>query len=308
MDIVVIGSLNMDLVVRAPRLPASGETLLGETFQTVAGGKGANQAVAAARLGARVAMVGRVGSDAFGARLLAGLTEYGVDAAHVRMDAESPTGTATIIVDDAGENSIIVVPGANGRVTTADVDASDSLLMGARMVILQFEIPLPVVEYALDQAARHRIPVILNAAPARRVARALLNKADILVVNEVEAQVIAGVAVADVKSAAAARQALGQATDRSTIITVGAAGAFLATAEGAVHFPAPEVDVVDTTAAGDAFVGGLAVALLGGAPLAEAVRSAICAGSLAVTRFGAQTSLPTAQQLREFSASRRCME
>ena len=303
MDIVVIGSLNMDLVVKAPRLPRPGETLVGYTFQTVPGGKGANQAVAAARLGTRVAMVGRVGEDAFGPRLLAGLADHGVDTSHVQRDHEAPTGTAMIIVDQAGENAIVVVPGANGRVTPSDVDAAEALLSQAHLLILQFEIPLPTVEYAMDVAARHRLKVILNPAPARPVPAEFLRKADVLVLNEIEAQVMTGVSVVDVNSAAAARRALQQKTAQVTVVTVGERGAFLATEQEAMHIPAPRVEVVDTTAAGDAFVSGLAVSLLTGALLREAVRYATCAGTLAVTKFGAQTSLPSAAEVQAFMAS-----
>jgi ribokinase len=302
-DIVVIGSLNTDLVTKAPRLPRPGETLAGSAFQVVPGGKGANQAVAAARLGAEVAMVGRVGEDVFGPRLLAGLADHGVNIQHVQRDKEAPTGTATIIVDESGENAIVIVPGANGRVAPGDVDAAQALLSEARLLILQFEIPLPTVEYAMDVAARHELKIILNPAPAHPAPVALLRKADIVVLNEIEAQAMTGTNVVDTDSAAAARQALQQRGEQATVVTVGERGAFLATAEGTLHVPAPRVEVVDTTAAGDAFVGGLAVSLLRRASLHAAVRYATCVGALTVTKFGAQTSLPSATDVQAFIAT-----
>jgi ribokinase len=302
-DIVVIGSLNMDLVVKTPRLPRPGETLVGSDFRVIAGGKGANQAVAAARLGAEVAMVGRVGEDVFGPRLLAGLADHGVNIQHVQQDKEAPTGTAMIIVDETGENAIVIIPGANGMVAPADVDAAQPLLSEARLLILEFEIPVPTVEYAMDVAARRRLKVILNPAPALTVPIALLRKADIVVLNETEAQAMTGTSVVDTASAAAVRRTLQQATAQATVVTVGERGAFLATAEGALHVPAPRVEVVDTTAAGDAFVGGLAVSLLRGASLQAAVHYATRVGALTVTKFGAQTSLPSASDVHAFIAS-----
>jgi ribokinase len=302
-DIVVIGSLNMDLVTKAPRLPHLGETLAGYAFQVVPGGKGANQAVAAARLGAQVAMVGRVGDDVFGPRLLAGLTDHGVNTRHVRCDKGIPTGTATIIVDERGENAIVIVPGANGKVAPSDVDAAKALLSDARLLILQFEIPLPTVEHAMDVAARHAVKVILNPAPARTVPVAFWRKADLVVLNETEAQTMTGTNVIDTDSAAAVRRSLQQTGEQATVVTVGERGAFLATAEGAAHVPAPRVEVIDTTAAGDAFVGGLAISLLRGSSIQAAVRYATCVGALTVTRFGAQTSLPSASDVQAFIAA-----
>jgi len=301
-DIIVIGSLNMDLVVKAPRLPRPGETLAGSDFRTVPGGKGANQAVAAARLGAQVAMVGRVGQDVFGPRLLAGLADDGVDIRHVQQDSAAPTGTATIIVDERGENAIVVVAGANGRVGPGDVDAAQALFSTARLLILQFEIPLPTVEYAMGVAARHGLRVVVNPAPAHRVPVSFLHQADIVVLNETEAEAITGVSVVGTDSAAAVRQALQQAGEQATVVTVGERGAFLATAKDTLHVPTPRVPVVDTTAAGDAFVGGLAVSLLHGDPLHAAVRYATVAGALAVTKFGAQTSLPSASEVQALMA------
>jgi ribokinase len=303
-DIVVVGSLNMDLVVRTPRMPLPGETLPGRDFQMIPGGKGANQAAAAARLGARVAMVGRVGGDAFGPPLIENLRRQGVDTGHVQIDKEAATGTAMIIVDDSGQNSIVVAPGANGRVNEEDVDRLEGTLSQARVLLLQFEVPLETVKYAIQMAARHQVKVILNPAPARPAPAELIAKVDYVVPNEFEAGTLTGLETKDFPSAErAARKLLGFGVP-VVIITLGEKGALMATDQGMVHVPARKVQAVDTTAAGDAFIGGLAVALVKGFSLDEAVRYASCAGTLAVTKFGAQTSLPSADEVQAFYESK----
>ena len=293
----------MDLVVKAPRMPLGGEILPGRDFQMIPGGKGANQAAAAARLGAQVAMVGRVGGDAFGPPLIENLRRQGVDTGHVRIDDEAATGTAMIIVDDSGQNSIVVSPGANGRVNEQDVDRLEGVLGHAQVLLLQFEVPLETVEYAIQMAARHRVKVILNPAPACPALAEFIAKVDYLVPNEFEAGTLTGLEAKDVPSAErAARKLLGYGVP-VVIITLGERGALMATEQGMTHVPARRVQAVDTTAAGDAFIGGLAVALVKGFSLDEAVRYASCAGTLAVTRFGAQTSLPSAEQVQGFYES-----
>ncbi|HSJ53407.1 MAG TPA: ribokinase [Anaerolineae bacterium] len=299
-DIVVIGSLNMDLVVRTARRPQAGETVSGSDFQTIPGGKGANQAVAAARCGGRVSMLGRVGQDVFGPALVENLVRCGVDATHVHLDAGAPTGTALIVVDGEGQNSIVVVPGANGHVDRHDVNRLEPLWGRARYLLLQLEVPLPAVSYAVETASRHGVRIILNAAPACPAAGHLLSRVDFLVVNELEAQALSGVPVTGLEAAAeAARQLLARGVP-IVILTLGRAGALLATEAGMHHVPARKVAAVDTTAAGDAFIGALAVALFRSFPLTEAVRYATCAGTLAVTRFGAQTSLPSQAEVEAF--------
>ena len=303
-DIVVIGSLNMDLVVKAPRMPLAGETIPGRGFRMIPGGKGANQAAAAAKLGCRVAMVGRVGDDAFGPRLIENLGQQAVDTRHVWLDDEAATGTAMIIVDDTGENSIVVSAGANGRVSKQDVDRVEELLCQAQILLLQFEVPLDTVEYAIDMATRHHVKIILNPAPARPASSELIAKVDYLVPNEIETRTLTGLKVRGISSAEeAARKLLGYGIP-VVIITMGEKGALLATEEKVIHVPARNVKAVDTTAAGDAFIGGLAVALIKGFPLEEAVRYATCAGTLAVTKFGAQTSLPSAEEVLDVYGSR----
>ena len=303
-DIIVLGSLNMDLVVKAARAPLAGETIRGHDFQMIPGGKGANQAAAAAKLGGQVAMVGRVGGDAFGSVLIENLARQGVDTERVSIDQETSTGVAVITVDDTGENRIIISAGANDRVDMSDVDGAEELLREARFLILQFEIPLKVVDYAIEQAARYPVRVILNPAPAASVSFDFLGRVDCLVPNETETKELAGIEVGDLASARKAAQKLLDCGIREVVITLGESGALMATNQGVIHVPARKVEVVDTTAAGDAFIGGLAVALVRGLAAEEAVRYATCAGTLAVTKFGAQTSLPSAERVREFYEGR----
>jgi ribokinase len=299
-DVVVLGSLNMDLVVRTRQMPRPGETAPGYGFLTVPGGKGANQAAAAARLGVSVEMLGCVGGDAFGEAILANLRAQGVGVAHIRRDQATPSGIAMIVVDDRGENAIVVAPGANGQVSLADVQAARGLLAEARYLVMQFEIPLPVVREAISLAARLGVRVILNPAPAYRVEPAFLAGVYCLVVNETEVELLTGVAVRGMDGVVQAGQALRALGVPVAIVTLGAQGAYLSCGEGEVHAPARSVRVVDTTAAGDAFIGGLAAALLREMPLPEAVRYATCAGTLATTVLGAQTSLPSAVQVDAF--------
>jgi ribokinase len=295
--ITVVGSLNMDLVARAPRIPQPGETIIGSDFHTVPGGKGANQAVAAARLGAQVSMVGRVGRDAFAESLLNNLAAAGVDHTFVVHDPEAATGVALIAVDDAGQNSIIVASGANVRLSPADVDGAEAAIAGADALLLQLESPLETVTRAAKVAHAHGVPVILNPAPARSLPGALLALVDVLIPNESETALLTGLPVGDPAEAEAAATALRELGVGTVILTLGERGALLAREDGAEYFPAFEVTPVDTTAAGDAFVGGFAVALAEGRSLAEAVQWGNGAGALATTRLGAQPSLPTRQDL-----------
>ncbi len=299
-EIIVVGSLNMDLVIKADRMPLPGETIPGHGFQTIPGGKGANQAVAAARLGGWVAMAGRVGDDDFGTALVENLILQGVDASPVRVDGKAATGIALIIVDQTGENSIVVAGGANLRVSPQDIDPLAGLWPQAKLLLLQFEVPLETVAYAMAKAAHHEVKVILNPAPARAVSPQLLSQVHYLVPNEIEASMLTGVEVRDLASAeGAARKLLGYGVP-VVIVTLGEKGALVVTGEQAFHVPTWQVDAVDTTAAGDAFNGGLALALVQGRPLKEAVRYATCAGTLAATKFGAQTSLPSAEEVQAF--------
>jgi ribokinase len=295
--IVVVGSLNMDLIARTSRIPAPGETILGHDFRTAPGGKGANQAVAAARAGARVRMVGRVGRDAFGEELLANLDANEVDHRFVLRDETAATGVAVIVVDDAGENSIVVLSGANMQLTPADVEAAEAAIAEADLMLLQLEIPLPAVQRAAELGRKHGVQVVLNPAPARSLPADLLRLIDVLIPNETETALLTGMpidTIPDLKAAAAALRAQGPA---AVILTLGARGALLSTADQMLLAPAFPVMPVDTTAAGDAFAGGFGAALAGGKSLFEAVRQGNAAGALAATRLGAQPSLPTRSEI-----------
>ncbi len=284
--IVVVGSANMDLVATAGHLPRPGETVLGRDFATVPGGKGANQAVAVARAGGVCAFIGAVGSDAFAAELRAGLRAAGVDDTGLRT-VGGTSGVALIVVDDAGENTIVVAPGANAAVT--GIDARDRALIGAASVLIcQLEVPVPLVLAAARAARATGARVVLNAAPARPLPPELAEAVDVLVVNQGEAQVVSGVA-ADLDSLLDALVAVVPAA----VVTLGARGAAYADRQGArLRVPAPLVTTVDTTAAGDAFTAALAVALVERRPVEQALRWACAAGAACVRRRGASTSLP----------------
>jgi len=302
--IVVVGSMNMDLVIRSPRIPKPGETIVGGDLVTVPGGKGANQAVAAARLGAQVAMVGRVGKDDFGQKLLNNLTASGVDCRAVIQDASVATGVALIMVDDAGENSIVVSLGANMRLSPEDVEAAEPIIAAAQLLLLQLESPLESVIRAARLARAHGLRVILNPAPAQPAPKALMELVDVLVPNQHEAAMMSGMTpVNEPYQAAVAARALQSMGIDQVVITLGERGALLASGRTATLFPAFPITAVDTTAAGDAFVAGLSVALAEGQPLEEAVWWGNAAGALAATQLGAQTSLPTRQSLEAMLAS-----
>jgi len=299
--IVVVGSLNMDLVTRTPRIPVPGETIIGHEFFTAPGGKGANQAVAAARMGAQVSMVGRVGRDDFGNALRTTLAADGVDCTYVFEDADAATGIASILVDDAGQNSIVVAPGANARLTPDDVDRAEEVIARADVLLLQLEVPLETVIRAAEVARRHDVTVVLNPAPARPDLDVLLPLVDILIPNESEAALLTGLSLEEV-AVQSAIEALQKVGVEVVILTMGAQGALLAQPEGLQHIPAFSVKPVDTTAAGDAFVGGFAVALAEKQPLAEAVRWGNATGGLATMRLGAQPSLPERQAVLDLIA------
>ncbi len=299
-EIIVLGSLNMDLVVKAERAPEAGETLSGHFFQTIPGGKGANQAAAAAKLGGDVAMVGRVGDDDFGARLTSALRDVGVDASAVKIDPVQSTGIAMITVDDAGENRILVVAGANGQVSRADVDTLHPALAHAKALVLQMEIPLETIEYVLDVAAKLDLLTFLNLAPAYPISDEMLRKIDCLILNESEACLLTNISVTDQDSAKAACSALFTRGAHTVIVTLGGKGALLATTDEFTFFPAYQVDVVDTTAAGDAFSAGFVVSLLETQDLARSVQYANAVGALTVTKLGAQVSLPSKDDVENF--------
>lgn len=296
MSIVVFGSINMDLVVRTPRLPTPGETLTGHTFFTAPGGKGANQAVACARLGAPTRMVGRVGDDLFGEQLRASLRAAGVQDNGV-LTTPGPSGVALIAVDDAAENTIVIVPGANGAVGSDDIPRLEQALDGARVLLLQLEVPTAMVVAAARAAHARGVTVILDPAPALPLPDELWALTDILTPNESEATTLTGIPVGDDRSAAAAARTLLARGVRTVIIKLGARGALVAAADGARMQSAFTVTPVDTVAAGDAFNGGLAVALSEGRSFEEAIQWGLAAGALSVTKPGAQPSMPERREL-----------
>lgn len=298
--VVVVGSANMDLVVRVEHIPAPGETVLGGQFLTVPGGKGANQAVATARLGGRVCFVGCVGRDPFGDGLLASLRADSIDTTYTRRDADYPSGVALIGVDAQGQNAITVAPGANHRLTPSDVEAALPAIETAHCVIIQLEIPLETVAHAIALAHRSGVRVILNPAPVRHthpLPTALLSEVDVLIPNEHEAANLLGYASSEgLEMEALARQLLALGP-KQIVITLGGEGCLLASANGIQRLPAVPVVPVDTTAAGDCFTGALAVGLAEGHDLEFAALFACRAAALSVTRSGAQPSLPTRDEL-----------
>jgi len=296
--VVVVGSLNMDLVVRAQQLPQPGQTLAASHFATAAGGKGANQAVAAARSGAQVSMIGCVGDDANGRALRQALLDDGIDCDGVITDAQAPTGVALITVDSSGQNTIMIVAGANSCLSAEQVDAMEAVLQAASVVVCQLEIPEAVVGHTLARARALGKIVILNPAPATGPLPAQwLPWIDYLVPNESEAQLLSGVPVTGRQGAEAAAKVLLQRGAGKVLLTLGAAGALLAGPEGIQDFPAFKVQAVDATAAGDTFTGAFAASLAQGCAEVEAIRFAQQAAALSVTQEGAQPSIPHRQHV-----------
>lgn len=303
--IVVVGSVNTDMVVKSERIPGPGETVTGGTFFMPAGGKGANQAVAAARLGAQVTLVAKVGDDMFGRQAIDNFQKEGILTDHIVRDGENATGVALILVDQAGENCISVAPGANFAITPEDVDAAAEAIRGADVVLLQLEIPMAVVEHTAELAAEAGVPVVLDPAPAAPLPEGLLPNVSVLTPNESEAERLTGIAVSDEASARQAAAALLESGARNVIITLGTKGALVVGPEMDTLIPSYEVQAADSTAAGDAFNGGLAAALGSGDTLEDAVRQAAMVGALSVTKMGAQPSLPTADELQQFAEAQK---
>jgi ribokinase len=296
--VVVVGSLNMDLVARAQRLPRAGETLPGESFFTVPGGKGANQAVAVARLGGSVAMIGNVGDDDYGRQLHRALYVEGIDCQGVSTCPGMSSGVALITVDAASQNCIVIIPGGNGLLTPQSVQRFDALLQAAEVVICQLEVPADTVAWTLTRAHELGKQVILNPAPATGPLPAdWFARIDYLTPNESEAEALTGVAVTDQDGARRAGERLLQLGAGKVIITLGAQGALLVTAKGHQYFPAPVVQPLDTTAAGDTFIGGFAAGLVRGLEEGEAIAFGQRAAALSVTRAGAQPSIPYLAEL-----------
>lgn len=296
--VVVVGSVNMDIVLRTPRLPAPGETITGRSLAYAPGGKGANQAVAAARLGADVAMVARAGDDAAGASMRENLVANGVNAEHVTVTAGAPQGIAVIIVDDAGQNSIVLAAGSNGLLSAEDVDRAAPIFQGARVCLLQNEVSLEATRRAARCAKAAGALVVWNPAPAPdEVPPGLAESVDVIAPNESEAERLTGLSVRNADEARAAAEALRAKGFGAAVVTMGENGAFWCGPDLAFHTPARRVEVVDTTAAGDTFLGALAVALAEDQRPEAAVEFASAAAAFAVTRLGAQDGMPTRKML-----------
>lgn len=302
--IVVVGSSNTDMILKLDRLPQPGETLLGGEFATAAGGKGANQAVGAARAGGAVTFVARVGDDWLGAQARAGFAREGLNVEFVFRDKSSPSGVALIFVAQDGENSIAVASGANARLSPADVRKAKKAFTGARAVVTQLETPLQTVQATVDLAAACGVPVILNPAPACRLPERLLKRISFLTPNEREAEWLTGRKIKNEAGAARAAAELRSRGVPTVIITLGARGAFLASRNDRRLVPGFRVKAVDATGAGDIFNGALAVALAEGRALTDAVRFANAAAALSVTRLGAQPSAPTRKEIERLLAAR----
>jgi len=304
--IVVVGSLNLDLVVHVNKIPAVGETVSGSDFQTHPGGKGANQAAEVGLLGYPVRMIGRVGSDDFGRRLRESLNQAGVDTTAV-LESESASGTAMIVVQAGGDNSIIVAPGANGTLSASDLDAHMALIRNAAVVLTQLETPIPTLEHLSALCEREGVPLILDPAPAQPLPPEVLRRVSWITPNETEAQILTGGRVSalsrpDPEDLARRLLALGA---NNVLLKLGERGAYVATDEGMrAAIPAYVVEAVDTTAAGDAFNGAFAVALARGASALEAAQFATAAAAISVTRYGALPSMPTQAEVEAFMAQR----
>lgn len=301
--IVVIGSSNTDMIVKTSRIPAPGETVLGGRFVTAPGGKGANQAVAAARAGGDIAFVARVGTDSFGDEAVEGFRRAGIDTRFVFRDSSEPSGVAFIVVDAGGENSITVAPGANSALSIEDICECASTIGRAGLVLMQLEIPLATVEAAAEAASDQKVRTILDPAPARALPDSLLAKISVLTPNETEAEMLTGIEVTGEGSAGRAADRLLSRGVENVLITMGGTGIYAACPDFKGMIPAFNVEAVDTTAAGDVFNGVLAARLARGGALHEAAEYAAGAAAISVTRLGAQPSAPTREELESFMQS-----
>lgn len=299
--IFVIGSSNTDMVVKSQKLPAPGETIIGGTFLMNPGGKGANQAVAAAKLGANVTFISKTGNDIFGKQAIQGFQREGINTDFVFTDLENPSGVALILVDAKGENSIAVASGANGNLQISEVEKAIGQIMPNDTVLFQLEIPIPTVEFSIKKCFKRGAKVILNPAPAQTLDESVFKYLDIITPNETEAELLTGIKVIDLNTAEQAALILHEKGVKNVIITLGSRGAYLHNETINHLIPAPIVEATDTTAAGDVFNGALAVALSEGQDLEQAISFACRAAAISVTRMGAQASAPKRSEINSMS-------
>lgn len=299
-DVVVIGSLNIDLVVRVEKFPEPGETIAGSDLQIIPGGKGANQAAAISRLGKSVTMIGRVGRDDFGKQLIDNLALFNVDVCGIQRDATRPTGSALITVDSQGENWIVISPGANAQVDGEDIDQHLSIIRNAGYLLLQFEIPLESVIHAARVAKGFGTKIIVNPAPFMPIPPTLMKEIDVLILNEVEASSLLAREIRDIQSALEAIRLVPPLGPQAVVITLGGDGCVVSDGREVKHIPPYQVPVVDSTAAGDAFIGGFVSGLLDKLSISAAAKFGNTCGALTVTKAGAQTSLPSLNEVRAF--------
>lgn len=302
MNILVIGSFMMDLVVRTNRAPQAGETIVGNSFGRFPGGKGANQAVAAARLGGKVTFAGRLGRDAFGEEFLETMKREHIDTEHILIDDTAATGIGSIVLEASGENRIIVVPGANLAYSVEDVRRLEPVIQAADIMIMQLEMDFAMTEEAIAIAHRHQVPVILNPAPARALSDRLLSQVTYLTPNETELEILSGMPVNSVEDAEKAAAVLLEKGVKHVVVTLAAKGALIVDASGSVHVEGFPATPIDTVAAGDSFNGAMAFQLASNKSLVEAVRFANAVGSITVTREGAIPSLPTYEEVEALLA------
>lgn len=299
-SVVVVGSLNMDLVASTKKMPRAGETVIGASFQQIPGGKGANQAVAIARLGGNVRMIGTVGDDGFGDTLVEALNKDKVDTAFVRKENDCSTGVAVITVDEQANNSIIVIPGANYRMTIEDIDNCIDQINESDLVVLQLEVPIEVVKHTLVKAKELGKYTILNPAPAQYLDNDIISKVDLLIPNETELEILSGITIKDQNDILEAGRRLIASGVKELIVTLGEQGCLYLTGKEYRYFKAYKVSAIDTTAAGDSFVGGITIGLMNGLEMDQAIELASKVGALTVTKQGAQSSLPYLEAVTQF--------
>jgi ribokinase len=303
-NILIVGSSNTDMVIKTSHLPVPGETILGGTFLMNPGGKGANAAVSAARLGANVVFICKTGNDVFGNQSVQIFKDAGIDVSHIVTDVEKPSGVALITVDRDGENCIVVASGANATLSPQDLTCIEDLISSSDVVLMQLEIPLSTVQHVAALAFQKGVKVILNPAPACELPQEMLRYVNIITPNKTEAEMLTGIRVIDLQSAKSAAHALESKGIETVIITLGNMGALVLHDNVYSHIPAVPVDAIDTTAAGDVFNGALAVGLSGGKDIVDATRFASVAAAISVTKLGAQASAPYKQELETFIATK----